>query len=696
MIFDFGKDKCFNLFEDFKFAEPHAGATLNKCHNKIHMKYCKNTSDKPSPGFRVLGKTKSDKKYFLKVKAKGIYGSDAFIYVETLDGDRLLPRDNKFCVGNGYTTFELNFTAESDKTYFGILFFCNDEDSLLNIKEFICKETKNDGCKCAYERDNEVNIIPCGTNNIASGGNSTVVNGTDNNASGSKSVAMGLFTKAIGDQSVAMGESTIADGRNAVAMNLLSKASGIYSVAMGSDTETVGNNSVAMGLSTRALGNESVAMGIATSAIGNNSVTMGVFTNVEGNNSVAMGILTTVSGIASLAVGNDTKIIGATRASSFACGFASDGGTFEISGFGAGSIACGLSINNGQLGATSFGSAVFGVANGTGSYHSANANGTMVVGRGVVSTEDFSLAVGDSYEQSDVGTTGMNLPKITLGASTDPAGSSNDLGQAVLIQVTSPSDGGTEALGRIITNNITMGQADYAEYFEWDDGNILDSDRDGYFASMNGKMIRFAENDTDVIGVTNNKVYGTSGIVGDAAEKAWHANSLKDDLGRLIVQDNYKYPLRKLFLKYQVEMTPEVINFLDSKEDHDPTIITEILDLDLHINSSYLEMSGMTGESADNAFNLNQLTTEISNLRPIQVSVQNPDYDPNITYIPRSERPEWTLVSMLGKIYVRDNGNCQVGDKCSCGSGGIAIPGTKWRIIDRRSANVIRILLTSA
>ena len=92
---------------------------------------------------------------------------------------------------------------------------------------------------------------------------------------------------------------------------------------------------------------------------------------------------------------------------------------------------------------------------------------------------------------------------------------------------------------------------------------------------------------------------------------------------------------------------------------------------------------------------VNQLLTllknELSNVKPVQSGITNPDYDPTKEYIPRSQRPEWMPVGLLGKIYVRDNGLCKVGSKCSCRDG-IAIPGNRWYILSRSSPNVIRVL----
>ena len=44
--------------------------------------------------------------------------------------------------------------------------------------------------------------------------------------------------------------------------------------------------------------------------------------------------------------------------------------------------------------------------------------------------------------------------------------------------------------------------------------------------------------------------------------------------------------------------------------------------------------------------------------------IVNPDYDPEAEYINREERPEWVDVGMLGRLWVIDDGTCEVGSFC--------------------------------
>ncbi len=76
--------------------------------------------------------------------------------------------------------------------------------------------------------------------------------------------------------------------------------------------------------------------------------------------------------------------------------------------------------------------------------------------------------------------------------------------------------------------------ADYAEYFEWNDGNPSDEDRVGYAVSLVGNKIKIAESGEEVIGV----ISGNPSVVGDAAWNKWQHKYLKDDFGRYSLDSN--------------------------------------------------------------------------------------------------------------------------------------------------------------
>ena len=84
---------------------------------------------------------------------------------------------------------------------------------------------------------------------------------------------------------------------------------------------------------------------------------------------------------------------------------------------------------------------------------------------------------------------------------------------------------------------------------------------------------------------------------------------------------------------------------------------------------------------------------------PISLLVQidkilklNPDYDESIKYIPRSERPEWTVVGMLGMLRARDDGSCKVGGYCKVNENGIATASESGYYVTKRfTDNIIEV-----
>ena len=178
--------------------------------------------------------------------------------------------------------------------------------------------------------------------------------------------------------------------------------------------------------------------------------------------------------------------------------------------------------------------------------------------------------------------------------------------------------------------------ADYAEYFEWKDGNPNNEDRVGYIVTLDGDKIVKANSGDDILGICS----GTAMVLGDSAEWNWSKRYLTDDFGRIIYED------------YDIE--------------HE-----EIKDKN-------------TGEVLEEAW------TE-----HIHAPKQNPDYDISQPYIRRSDRPEWQIVGMMGKLYVRDDGSCVVNGYADVVNG-IATKATgktNMRVMERINDSIVRVLL---
>jgi len=79
----------------------------------------------------------------------------------------------------------------------------------------------------------------------------------------------------------------------------------------------------------------------------------------------------------------------------------------------------------------------------------------------------------------------------------------------------------------------TGGGADYAEYFEWLDGNNKEEDRRGISVVLDGDKIRETVAGEDPIGV----ISGNPSVVGDSAWNKWSGKYLRDEFGTYIQED---------------------------------------------------------------------------------------------------------------------------------------------------------------
>ena len=77
------------------------------------------------------------------------------------------------------------------------------------------------------------------------------------------------------------------------------------------------------------------------------------------------------------------------------------------------------------------------------------------------------------------------------------------------------------------------GGADYAEYFEWSDGNTAAEDRRGISVVLDGDKIREAVTGEEPIGV----ISGNPSVVGDVDVDRWKGQYLRDDYGTYIQED---------------------------------------------------------------------------------------------------------------------------------------------------------------
>lgn len=172
--------------------------------------------------------------------------------------------------------------------------------------------------------------------------------------------------------------------------------------------------------------------------------------------------------------------------------------------------------------------------------------------------------------------------------------------------------------------------ADYAEYFEWLDGNANKDDRRGYFVTLDGEKIKFAKPGDYILGI----ISGLPAIIGNSDED-WQGRYLLDEFGAFILEE--------------FESERVVKNKITGKE---KTLI--------ETGVRYKE---------------------------------NPAYDPEKPYIQRADRPEWDAVGMMGVLSVRDDGTCQVNGYCTVAEGGTATASDSgYRVIKRVNDHIVKVI----
>ncbi|AGE59324.1 Chlorovirus glycoprotein repeat domain-containing protein, partial [Acanthocystis turfacea Chlorella virus OR0704.3] len=153
-----------------------------------------------------------------------------------------------------------------------------------------------------------------------------------------------------------------------------------------------------------------------------------------------------------------------------------------------------------------------------------------------------------------------------------------------------------------VNGTYTTG-ADYAEFFEWADGNLSKEDRRGTPVVLNGNKIRIAsqsDDPYDIIGVVSTNPT----IVGDSAWNEWSGVYIKDKYGQSVLKTSY-----------------------------------------YHANVSNSEEELIPCSEGD-------IPPEGYVIKTKNKPILNPAYDPRKPYINRIDRPEWAPIGLCGKLRV--------------------------------------------
>lgn len=383
-----------------------------------------------------------------------------------------------------------------------------------------------------------------------------------------------------------------AEGGKNVALNsyahaegYMTEARGYCSHTEGGKTKATANRSHSEGYNTKATGDQSHSEGFSTTASGYGSHVEGYLGTASGRYSHAEGRNTNAKGDYSHAEGYDTR---------------------------------------------------------------ANGKGTHTSGKGTLANGDFSSAFGNrtytynyaSFVCGKYGSIGMNTGSegntegVAFCIGGGYYGDDNEEHSSNAFSVR--YSGVVKAKSTITASTI----ADYAEFFEWFDGNTDSEDRVGKFVTIDGNKIKIAKSGDYILGI----VSGAPFVLGNGDCDMWNGAYLRDDFGRIIYE-----PAPKIEID---EGTGEAHIVVDKNGD-----------------------------------------TVFFGTRPMI----NPEYDPSREYISREDRPEWDAVGMLGVLPVLDDGTCEVGRFCKCADGGIATLATErgfdtYMVIERVTENVVSVV----
>ena len=358
------------------------------------------------------------------------------------------------------------------------------------------------------------------------------------------------------------------------------------------------------------IGAYSTAEGQRTAASGDCSHAEGSITTASGNSSHAEGAMTTASGGNSHAEGHSTT---ASNQNSHAEGF-------DVTASGGCSHAEGIST--------------------TASGDSSHAEGNMTTASGDYSHAEGLHTTASNYASHVSGK--RNAAMTTGGGPGNTTGTAfvigNGTSNSALSNAFSVQYSGIVKAKSTITASTT---ADYAEFFEWLDGNPNNEDRVGYFVTLDGDKIRIATAADDyILGVVSGEPF----VLGNGDCDTWNGMYLHDEFRRTIY-----------------EPAPKMVEILDSEGN--PT-------------GEYEEVEG-----------------EFEGTRP----KLNPEYDHTQPYISRLDRKEWAPVGMLGVLAVRHDGTAQVNGYVTVSADGIATACEKsaenaYRVIKSNTDSVVEII----
>ena len=392
--------------------------------------------------------------------------------------------------------------------------------------------------------DGRISVELTGVEQTENEGTGTAL-GVKNLAEKTGSVSLGTSNKAYEKHGIAIGRSNLAYAEDSVAIGASSKAIGEQSYAIGYIASADGDQSVAIGRSAKAISKESFSFGRSTEAKGEESVAIGTYAKTLADKSISIGNETSVVATGGVAIGTGAKV--------------------SVGGVGATSI----SDNTNAVGRRSLATGYFTEAKGEksiagGQRSTANGLHSIAIGMATVAESEYSTAIGldctvEGVHSSSIGKDNFvkadhshahGLGLVSRIKYTHVIGRYNDVqtgdfnrepeaGDDVWIVGNGKSENERNTVARIqhdgkmyIDGRYRTGGADYAEMFEWADGNPHGEDRIGRAVALIDGKIKLADAGDEVIGI----ISGNPSIVGNDSDK-WRGKYVTDDFGRVQYKD---------------------------------------------------------------------------------------------------------------------------------------------------------------
>ena len=178
--------------------------------------------------------------------------------------------------------------------------------------------------------------------------------------------------------------------------------------------------------------------------------------------------------------------------------------------------------------------------------------------------------------------------------------------------------------GLAIDGSYTSGGADYAEMFEWKDGNSSSEDRRGYSVVLDGNQIVKATESDDaskIIGI----VSALPVLIGDSdIDEKWKSKYLKDDFGNFILEEYTTTTWTEIYKDSNDEDQVKEHSYATDRIPSDVTVPSDAV-----VKSTHDDGTKITRKKL------------------------NPEWDSSQTYVRRQDRKEWDAIGLMGKLRLR-------------------------------------------